>query len=420
MGKVLIINYPTLENVGGIEKLICNLTEYMINHGARVLWIGKKGEKYCAKSFKDVMCDPRVTKVNLINPNLTWFCHDEIQIDKNDDAVMIAFTPMELAKNEYFIKKHQLKNVIPFYIVPNTIGKSYYLETYFSNKFVRSIVWRFMRGNMLRWEKMGVIRFCAKLQIESLEQSYKIKIHDKDNKLVLALNPIPPLDVEMLRVKCKSKSSEFNIITVGRFDFPHKGYMLGLVRTFGRLRGKYPQLRLTIVGFGPDEKVLRDEIEKLPVEFQQGIRMTGEVPPKELKSYFGSSHLNVSVAGAVSAGARCGCLSLIARNYCDDECEVYGIYSNDSKHMTVSRDKGELVDSYIENVINMPEEEYMENCKKCYETCLNKKVDPDYLYRWRKEVKYEPIQNVDIMKFRVLNYAKRIRLILGFTVFGEN
>ena len=58
----------------------------------------------------------------------------------------------------------------------------------------------------------------------------------------------------------------FNIISVSRFEFPHKGYVLGLIDDFEKFSLKHKDARLKIVGSGPGEHLLNKRIEKLSSE----------------------------------------------------------------------------------------------------------------------------------------------------------
>ena len=205
----------------------------------------------------------------------------------------------------------------------------------------------------------------------------------------------------------------FNIITVGRFDFPHKGYMLGLVRAFGRLKPKYPQLTLSIIGLGQHEQMLKNEIANLPQGVQADVNLLGAVPHTELPHYFRDKHLSIAVAGAASDAARNGVLSIAARNFCDNECEVYGFYP-ESFVKNSSKEPGELVDKYIEDAINMTKEEYTKRCKDSYMVFTDPaRYNPTFLYTTTEMCKDYYIGTMDLYFYKVINYLRKLLMLLG-------
>ena len=90
-------------------------------------------------------------------------------------------------------------------------------------------------------------------------------------------------------------------------------------------------------------------------------------------------HLNVSVAGSILCGARNCVVSLPARNYCEGECEVYG-YLPSSIKLLSSTEKGSPVIPFIEELINMPTEDYIVECKKSYQAFASLKPRPEYIF----------------------------------------
>ena len=111
----------------------------------------------------------------------------------------------------------------------------------------------------------------------------------------------------------KAKRECFNIVSISRFDFPHKGYLLGLIRAYGRLKEKYPQVALCIIGYGPGKPLVEKEIKRLNKKAQQDLSLLGEVDSADFPKVLKEMHLNISVAGSVGVGARNGVLSIPAR-----------------------------------------------------------------------------------------------------------
>lgn len=410
--KVVIINYYILR-VGGIEKFVCRLIPFMLDHGVRVIWL-KQRDNAIGKSFEKVLKDERLENVIVKNPHSQWFRHGKINLSKNDEIIILSFTVTGMAKSLEIVREHPNFDITPYYYIPNTTGDEYYVERYFHG-WVRKTVKNKMASIYKRWDSYGSLRFFASLQINSLEENYNFVINNKENKTLKPFLTTDTLDMRNLQERIKTRTNHFTIITVGRFDFPHKGYMLGLVRSYARLKDKYPNLNLVIIGYGPDEKILLKEIESIEFQKQKDITLIGETSPNELKQYFANAHLNISVAGAVGDGARYGVISLPARNYCYGECEVYGL--DFDKRITVSRESGYKVEPYIEKVLNMTDEEYKDESVKAYNRfCV--KGCPWYVFDVQQETKQMPILMSEIIFIRIVELAKRV-LIVGRMVGNQ-
>ena len=59
---------------------------------------------------------------------------------------------------------------------------------------------------------------------------------------------------------------------------------------FEELKAKYPQIRLTIIGYGKDEETLLNKIKTLSKEAQDDIVLVGKVNPSDLHNYFEKCH----------------------------------------------------------------------------------------------------------------------------------
>ena len=358
MSYTLIINHTSMINVGGIEKYLFQLVKYLRDNNHRVIWLCDRPPRV-AKSFESVFLNSNVERYDVCTHGMIWYRVPQIKFSEDEIVVMMSFEPIEMAQAELFCHKYKSYHIFPLYFVPDTTGSQYYLERNFRGT-IKGIVWKKLQVILERWEQENAIRFFSITQVKPLEENYEIHILDVSKKILKPVLAVGKLDYELVKRKAENRN-RFILITVGRFDFPHKGYMLGLVRAYGRLKKIYKGLELRIVGFGKDEAVLKAEIEKLDDKQSADIKLLGEASPDEISNYMKEAHLNISVAGAVGDGARNGVLSIPARNYCIGECEVYG-YLPDSRLKSTSLEKGILVDDFIEEVILMSNEEYIQKC----------------------------------------------------------
>lgn len=411
MRNVLIINRYIL-HLGGIENYVCSLIPIMLDAGVRVIWIRQKN-KAVGMSFENVLSDKRIEQIFVHNPNIQWFRCDSIKLDKDDKVVVLSFNPSSMAKSLSLVKEYKGYHITPFYYVPDTTGVQYFRDIFFPGfwgKYVKFKISKILES----WEEHGLIRFFSKLQINSLVDYYGIKINNPDDKLLKSISTYPPFQEESVKDRALNRSKEFNLITVGRFDFPHKSYILGLIRAFARLKPSIPQLRLLIIGYGPHENKVHEEIAKLPCEYTNDIELLGEVSPNELRHYFNIAHLNVSVAGAVGDGASNSVISIPARNYCDGECEVYGLEYDPT--IVVSTKPGEIVDKYILEVYNMDNNMFLEEARRIH-NLFYRPSEPWYVFDTLKlSDNLFRVNGSDILFFKTIEYSRKLLTIFHYII----
>ena len=405
--KTLIVNWGALTKFGGIEKINYYLIKFMSEHDVRVIWL-KNEKSPIGEAFKTVLYHENVEIVNVSSNHLFWFKHDKINIRKDEQVVVVSYTVFDMLRALSLKEEFVGYDMTCFYTVPDTTGNFFFIERYFKG-WLNRFVYRHIRQTLSNWNDAGLIFFCAPLQITSFEKNYHLVVDNPEDRLIKAMYAAAPLDEAALEERSLRKG-KFNIITVGRFDFPHKGYMLGLVKAFGRLKPKYPQITLTIIGKGKDEQALKDAIEKLDEDYKKDIFMVGEVAHSQLPKYYEDKHLSVAVAGSTGDAAKNGVLSLVARNHYSDEGEVYGYYAENSGK-AVSTDPGELVDRYIEEALQMPAEEYVSNIKTTYQMIGNRNVRPwMYFEEAQKAAKYE-MSHSELTYYKIINYLRKFILI---------
>ena len=406
MGKVIIINRYILK-LGGIEKKICSLIPFLLDNGVRVIWIRQR-ENAIGDSFASILQDKRLEYVYVKNPNVQWFNHEDFKLKSDDQIIILSFNPSSFAKSLTLCKEFPNADITPFYYVPDTTGPQYFRERYFPGVFRKYLEKKLSRLYQ-KWDSFNLIRFFSRLQIDALESAYGFKIQTPEKKLFEKIKDAPPFDYQGTLLRAEERNKYFNIITVGRFDFPHKGYILGLIRAYGRLKNKYKMLHLTIVGYGPHEDRVRDEIAKLPEDAKSDITLVGETPPDELFKLYARSHLNIAVASAVGHGVINSVISIPARNYCEGECEVYGLHYE--PQIVVSTAPGHLVDDDIIRVIEMNNDEYCQETKRMHDLFdKNIKTNPWYVFDTLSLCERKMrIKREDIL---VLKYIEQTRKIL--------
>ena len=203
------------------------------------------------------------------------------------------------------------------------------------------------------------IRYFSNEHIRKMTDEYHYTPNMSTPIKMPRVDTLSPFDEQQRRNVWKRE--EFRIISVSRFDFPHKAYIIGLIDAYEEIKKKYSNVTLMIVGYGHSLTDIKERISLLDAHSQSGITMIGETNYDDLPALYNEANLNISVAGCCCLGAKNGVLSIPARHF-SYSCEVYG-FLPDSINMITSAEPGCPVIPYIEETINMTEDEYV---KKCY------------------------------------------------------
>ncbi|MEG0485363.1 MAG: hypothetical protein RR576_07940 [Oscillospiraceae bacterium] len=396
--KTFIVNYGSLL-LGGIEKYIVNMMEYCKKNNYRIIWI-KHYRGAVAKDFEEII-DSKVETIIGGMTRYSFFKCAPIHFAAQEKVTIVSFGMVEYVQSEIMKKKFTNQygcDVKNFYMIPHYTGNLYYIERWFHKPF-RNVVWKFMKKIAKKMDENGSVLFFSKQHIKPFYENYQLTPYNPDERILKGYFTVPDYDAE--NVKLRSERTTFNIISVGRFDFPHKGYLMGLIKTFSKMKKQYPQLSLYIVGMGKDELKVMQTINQLSTEVAESIHMLGGISPLKTRDLFRTMHLNISSEGAVRDGAIQGIISLPCRQY-SMECEVYG-FLPDSLSMTLSKDKGYPVENYIRKCIEMSQEEFCARCKDGYEAYnATYDVDPEFIFKQYNKSEDAIISDLEIATFKLI------------------
>lgn len=360
--RCLIINCHGMRFNGGIEQYLYDLVKILIEDNTiRVIWLLDKTRGIC-ESFKDIFSDKRLQVIDTKSSGFHWFKHENIRLRDNEENVILSFTPVNMAMALSISNEVKNCKIKCLYCLPNTTGDAYFIERFFSG-FINKYIKRKLSEIHVKWVQHDAIRYFSYNHIEALSKNYSIPILADKNKCLPVVTKMPEFPIETILRKLSLNS--FNIITISRFDFPHKGYLLGLIQSFGKLRELHKNLKLYIIGHGKHYGQVINEINKLNQDARDNIILLGQVDRYEISKFMADAHLNISVAGAVGSGAIYGVPSIPARNFCYKGCEVYGLLPG-SYMKTTSTDPGEDVISYIEFFLSLGRDEYINECYNSY------------------------------------------------------
>ena len=349
--KKLIFIWSNLE-IGGIECWLIKQLKKAKDLGYDIIWIvNGSGREFTGwRGF----IKNKVDKISIFNFNSRT-------LDESDEVLALCFGFTDygyLLKQKRNTVCHEFK---VFYLLPHFNDWLNYPD-----EIIPKIFTRYAKNKIYNVYRdadgLNQLLFFDKRHAEELYKRYGLIIPEINKKLVRISEENQEFDVEKARQR--AMRNQFTIITCGRFDFPHKAYILGLISAYEVLKKEFKNIKLIIVGYGTGQYQVENKISKMKEEFQRDIILTGAVSPEMLVKYFDQSHVNISVAGAIRAGAVTGLVSIPARHY-SEKCEVYGFLPK-SKQYTLSDVPGEDVKKYIKYLINISNNEYIELCKKSF------------------------------------------------------
>lgn len=384
--------------LGGIETNLIDMIQIYHQQKRRIIWLRYGKESDIFEQWKDVLqaCEVEIVATQISSQ--CWFQHENISFQEGEQIHAVAFSPQDFVRLESLTQEYPSVQFDLHYIVPHFKMERYYLEDLYWG-IERTVIRKSLAKVYMKWYQNGCLSFFGKAHEKEMYLRYSIPCLNDDDNLFKKVKMVEPFDRKHAEVMAKCRQENFTIVTCGRFDFPHKAYMFGLVEAFLKLKIKYPQLQLKIVGYGDElnEKKIRDYVLRKTNGQERDISFLGPVSPKNMVNVFHSAHVNISVAGGTLAGCRAGLVSLAVRHYSYD-CEVYGWMSKNNSS-TLRSDPGESVVGYIEDLINMDSEMYVEKCFLSYEAVKQNENDPNWLFN-RHNIKknYYDIRDTKLMK----------------------
>lgn len=409
---ILIIDRTTMKT-GGIEVYFSNLMRYAISTKRRVIWLTTEGHE--SKSSFSITELDSVEKIYITR---TPFGpeYPPINTSKNDNIIMLTTDPCRYVISDGYRTTLSYKSYLHLLILPHFSGAGYYPESIFRSVSLKRIWHKKMGKLALDLVSADCVRGFAQKHLEVYERSYNLHIANIASKTLPPISiPAPIEEEEELLSKARSRSGQFEIISCSRFDFPHKGYLLGLIKAFGKIHDDFPFAKLTIVGYGPGQCEVEKEIKNLSLEAAGCIELTGELSPEELTNRYYRAHLNVGVAGALAKGALCALPSINMKHY-TYECEGFG-FIEDAKGLDPNSKSFDMT-GMIESVITMPEDEYVRHSVAAYRAVADQMTpDPEYLFR-QKRTSMSGCLSMSVCEARMLFFMRLFaQKILGRGMF---
>lgn len=409
--KKIIFNYGSMF-VGGIETYIYSVAVKLLKAGYQIVWICNS-DVPLSPVFEDIFNENKI-KFCRRDSNCFWFDCQQLDIHKEDEVVILSWSFGDFIRSFLVKKAFPKSHIRCFYIIPHFCGQDYYPfeipTSSLKNKicFLKDIIKVFNKRMYVQWINAGCVLYHSADHIFALENKLGIHIAEQYRRLVPCL--VDNFDLLEEDIKNRYYNDEFIIVTAGRNEFPHKGFFIGLIRAFVELKHKYQQLRLKVVGFDKNNKMIRDELNKYSSDEIESIEFIPPVSLENLKKLYNNCNLCIAVAGCAYYAGSVGLVTLPARHY-SYTCEVYGFFP-ESKNKTTSCDSGYQVQPFIEQVINMKYEEYRNLSWKIFRSYEKSTVDADYFLTLPNVDEKYLISWFDIFLYKISWHVGKIYSVL--------
>ena len=398
--RAVVINYRNMA-VGGIENYAYQIMKHAMKEDFDVIWFSDP-TPIVSSIYDDVLNSKKLTIVKCDTHKFNWFKHKKLSLNNYERIVLLSFSFFDHLRILELIKKEKLRNAVPFLITPHFTGGLIFPEQNF--KILRKVIRKNVGKEYFRWVNSGEMLFLAQNHIDAIENAYNFVIDD--NLKRMAPEYVERREFIENEVLEKFSQKPFRIVSAGRFEFPHKGYVLGLIDAVAKIIDEKEDIELVIVGDGRDREQVEEKIKSLNPVAKPRVKLLPMMPVKNLLDLYQSCNLSISVAGCASMGARIGLLTLPARHY-TNACEVYGFFP-DSKNMTTSTKPGYDVIPFIKRVLNMNAKEYLNLSRAAYDSFDDKKISiNDFIDMNKEYFPYIPSKKV-IRKFKIIYYLDKI------------
>jgi len=288
-------------NMGGTETLIMRLLKWYKNNGFRTIILTL--EEIISESILEDLNEVKLEcyVLNSTNKEFESFEFGKLQFQSTENPLLLTFFLPEFFKCFELLTKSKYKCNFRF-----TIYIVHPYSTFISNsiRFLgKTLMHIFLTKNMLV--------FMDEICLEATVDFYKL-YKSKYNFYIYRL----PIFIKGSDLKCKMLKNEmFNILSISRFEFPFKGYVIGLINTFVELFKTNNNLSLTIIGYGIGKIEVDKALHEIPLDIRSNIFILDQVPYSLIDNYIEKCDIYVGMGTTLLDAANHNKIGIIAVSY---------------------------------------------------------------------------------------------------------
>lgn len=344
--------------VGGTETLILRLLKWYSEHGLRVILL----------TIEPIVDNALLQDINEIE-RLECYVID----NKTSEFVNKENLRLELSESEIvYVNTQFFPEFFKCFVLLNFKYKcqfkfSIYIVHYYSAYMSRVLALSFGKILMKRLIDTNKIFFMDEETARYSLSFYKLA---SLNSYVTLRLPIQIHEFEHF----VRKNEKFNILAIARYEFPFKGYLLGLIEAFKKIKAVRDDVSLTIIGYGEGELKLRQKILELPSEIKSDVTLVGKVQYSCLQEYINRSNVYVGMGTTILDVANHNKVCIVVPSYQETESAHGFFHDNHSVLGSVydSRYSYKLLHEMILSLMSLSKNEYYEL------ECISKQKLRDY------------------------------------------
>ena len=250
---------------------------------------------------------------NLVcNPDRSYKMHFQILADDYDSFVFLTYSLNEYLEIDKIRREcNKIKRVI-YYVVHGYAFKVIGTENQSTlKKWARHFLNIISRRQLVKeLIKNKSIVFMDVLSVEETSRSLKLDI---DRSLIYNI-PFKMIDYDKNVWGELKHHTPFTIGTMCRFEFPMKGYVIGLINELPELLKKF-DIRVFIVGDGEGGDLFRQKISLLPDDAKEKVKYIKNIPYSEIDTFFSECDLYLGMGTTLLDASNHNVLSVPVEGY---------------------------------------------------------------------------------------------------------
>lgn len=344
--------------LGGTETLILRMSKWLKQNEYEVEVVCNEIVEELKRSFENDGIKIIIIKNFTIKEYLS-----QTSIYNFDIQFIVTFSFQDYFFSEYMkmrLKNKKIKNIF-YVLLPTHTLRGRTTKITIKKKVVKHIYKKIIK----KMYDSNSIFFMDEVCIESCSKYYNLNM-DRSYDEIIRL----PMFINDIKLKNTRKSPLLNILAIARFDFPFKGYLFGLIDVINELKKK--NVYLTIIGDGQGMEEIRKKIKSLGAG--DVIRLAGNVPYNDLRDYFDRADLYVGMGTTLldASNFTVPAISVYTHTY---EFLTTGFFyeyphllGGNEDNLEYPREKGINI---VKKVMGMSSSEYLEICRKSYDSLKN-------------------------------------------------
>lgn len=362
MNPIIVLALGSSGVLGGAETYAVRIASRFIADGYTVLLMQQENAcnvPYLENAIKELGMERIKLPCLKSNPNVIDWTKANVDFPEGSHVRILCLqTPVNFFAAQMIAYRAKSCHVQIFHYI---IHEDDYCrnKTQKTNSVVLQGVLRGVYRRILqRMEKKHAIVYMTEEYLKNIHANFDLP-YDANLPIIRLGMEVKPYDE--VRVARRAALQPFTAITMTRFDFPAKGYVLGLVDEFAQILKLEPSARLVIIGTGPDEKKILDKIRFNGME--QAVQMVGQVDYNALPAFFDKAHVFIGITTGVLDASNEGLPSIVATINME-ECLCSGfLYEHPTN---LGYDGNKPVYTLLEQVLRMDTIRYEEAAQKNY------------------------------------------------------